>query len=165
MWVQSWVRKILWRRKMATHSSLPGTLPGKLHGWKSLAGYSPRSHKRVKHRLVTKQQQFTEFDGERCGVSMDATWVLVGEPSPLHPEFQKGLTQTLHFPALNSSIPCMLVSISLPLLWQCLKLGHCPCFLLPSPIPKSSCTKRLYPVTEILLKIGAGISHFIKLKI
>ena len=70
----------------------------------------------VKHRLVTRQQQFTEFDGERCGVSMDATWVLVGEPSPLHPEFQKGLTQTLHFPALNSSIPCMLVSISLPLL-------------------------------------------------
>ena len=42
--------------EMATHSSLPGTLPGKFHGCKSPAGYSPWSHKRVRHNSATKQQ-------------------------------------------------------------------------------------------------------------
>ena len=33
-----WVRKIPWRRKW---QSTPALLPGKLHGWRSLIGYSP----------------------------------------------------------------------------------------------------------------------------
>ena len=33
-----WVRKILWRRKW---QPTPVLLPGKSHGWRSLAGYSP----------------------------------------------------------------------------------------------------------------------------
>ena len=32
-------------------------LPGKSHGQRNLAGYSPSGHKRVTHDLVTKQQQ------------------------------------------------------------------------------------------------------------
>ena len=30
-------------------------LPGKPHGQRRLAGYSPRGHKRVRHNLATKQ--------------------------------------------------------------------------------------------------------------
>ena len=48
-----WVRKIPWRRKRQPSSVL---LPGKSHGQKSLAGYSPWGH-RVRHNLATKQQQ------------------------------------------------------------------------------------------------------------
>jgi len=37
-----WVRKILWRKKW---QPTPGFLPGKFHGQRSLAGYSPQSCK------------------------------------------------------------------------------------------------------------------------
>ena len=37
-----WVRKILWRRKWQLD---PIFLPGKFHGQRSLAGYSPWGHK------------------------------------------------------------------------------------------------------------------------
>ena len=42
----------------ATHSS---TLPGKSHGQRRLAGYSPWGCKRVRHDLATKQQQQQQF--------------------------------------------------------------------------------------------------------
>ena len=46
--VNPWVRKIRWRRKWL----LPLVfLPGKSHGQRSLASYSPRGHKRVGHDL------------------------------------------------------------------------------------------------------------------
>ena len=32
-------------------------MPGKSHGQRSLVGYRPCGHKRVRHNLVTKQQQ------------------------------------------------------------------------------------------------------------
>ena len=48
------VRKIRWRRKQ---QPTPVFLPGKSHGQRSLAGYNPRGHKRVRHDSVTKQQQ------------------------------------------------------------------------------------------------------------
>ena len=50
-----WVKKIPWRRKW---KSTPVFLPGKSHGQRSLAGYSPWGHKRVGHDLTTKQQHF-----------------------------------------------------------------------------------------------------------
>ena len=37
-----WVRKIRWRRKW---QPIPVLLPGKSHGWRSLAGYSPWGRK------------------------------------------------------------------------------------------------------------------------
>ena len=37
-WVQSWVRKIPWRRKW---QPIPVLLPGKSHGQRNLIGYSP----------------------------------------------------------------------------------------------------------------------------
>ena len=40
-WVQSWVRKISWRRKWQPN---PVFLPGESHGQRSLAGYSPWGH-------------------------------------------------------------------------------------------------------------------------
>ena len=49
-----WVRKIPWRRKW---QPIPGSLPGKSHGQRSLTGYSPWGCKRLRHDLVTKQQQ------------------------------------------------------------------------------------------------------------
>ena len=36
-------------------------LPGKSHGQKSLAGYSPRVHKRVRYDMFTVQFQKTTF--------------------------------------------------------------------------------------------------------
>ena len=49
-----WIRKILWRRKW---QPTPVFLPGKSHGRRSLAGYSPWGRKGVGHDLATKQQQ------------------------------------------------------------------------------------------------------------
>ena len=46
-----WVGKIPWRRK---GQRTPVFLPGKFHGQRSLAGYSPWDH-RVRHELVTEQ--------------------------------------------------------------------------------------------------------------
>ena len=49
--VQFLVRKIPWRRKW---QPTPIFLPGKSHGQRSLAGYSPWGHKRVGCGLATK---------------------------------------------------------------------------------------------------------------
>ena len=46
-----WVRNILWRRKWLP---TPIFLPGKSHGQRNLAGYSPWGPKRVGHNLATK---------------------------------------------------------------------------------------------------------------
>ena len=52
--LRPWVRKIPWRKKW--HPT-PVVFPGKSHGQRSLAGYSPWDFVRVGHDLVTKQQQ------------------------------------------------------------------------------------------------------------
>ena len=44
--------KILWRRKWQPS---PVFLPGKSHGQRSLMGYNPWHHKRVRQDLATKQ--------------------------------------------------------------------------------------------------------------
>ena len=49
-----WVGKIPWSRKWQPTLVF---LPGKFHGQRSLVGYSPWSHKRVRHGSATKQQQ------------------------------------------------------------------------------------------------------------
>ena len=49
-----WIRKIPWRRKW---QPAPIFLPGKSHGQRSLMGYSPWGHKRVRQYWATKQQQ------------------------------------------------------------------------------------------------------------
>ena len=46
-----WVRKISWRRQWQPTSVF---LPGKSHGQRSLAGYSPWGSQRVKHDWVTE---------------------------------------------------------------------------------------------------------------
>ena len=48
-----WVGKIPWRRKWQSTSVF---LPRKSHGQRSLAGYSPWSHKRVRDDWATKEQ-------------------------------------------------------------------------------------------------------------
>ena len=49
-----WVRKNPWRRKW---QPTPVFLPGKSHRESSLEGYSPWGRKRVRHDLITDQQQ------------------------------------------------------------------------------------------------------------
>ena len=49
-----WVRKTPWRKKW---QPTPVFLPGKSHGHRSLAGYSPWGCKRVGYDLLTEQQQ------------------------------------------------------------------------------------------------------------
>ena len=57
-----WVGKIPWRRKWQPTSVF---LPGKPHGQRSLAGYSPWTC-RVRHDLVNKQQwAFTDRASQR----------------------------------------------------------------------------------------------------
>ena len=48
-----WVRKISWRRQW---QPTPAFLPGKCHGQRSLADYSPKICKRLGHNLATKQK-------------------------------------------------------------------------------------------------------------
>ena len=43
----------------------PVLLPGKSYGQRSLAGYSPRGLRRVRHDLATKQQEVTTFNAVR----------------------------------------------------------------------------------------------------
>ena len=54
MWIQSLGWEDPFEKEMATHLLF---LPGKMHGQRSLAGYSPWGHKRVRHDFTTKQQQ------------------------------------------------------------------------------------------------------------
>ena len=49
-----WVWKIPWSRKW---QPAPVFLPGKCHGQKSMADYSPWGHKRIRHDLEMKQQK------------------------------------------------------------------------------------------------------------
>ena len=53
-----WVRKVPWRRKRQPTSVF---LPGESHGQRSLAGYSPWGHQRVRHDSETKRQQRSTF--------------------------------------------------------------------------------------------------------
>ena len=48
-----WVRKIPWKRKWQPTTVF---LPGKFHVQRSLAGYSPWSHKSIGYDLASKQQ-------------------------------------------------------------------------------------------------------------
>ena len=52
--LDSWVGKILWRRKWQPTLVF---LPEKSHGQRSLVGYGQQGHKRVRYDLVTEQQQ------------------------------------------------------------------------------------------------------------
>ena len=53
-WVRSPGLEDPLEKQMATHSSI---LAWEIHGLRRLAGYSPWSHKRAGHYLVTKQTQ------------------------------------------------------------------------------------------------------------
>ena len=70
------VGKIPWRRKW---QPTPGFSPGKSHGQRSLAGYSPRGHKEssmTEHSTARSQIQFTgDFPG---GLEVDSVLPLQG---------------------------------------------------------------------------------------
>ena len=72
--VWSMVRKIPWRRKWQPTLAF---LPGKSHGQRSLAGYSPQGHKRVGHDLVIKQQHNNKIFALKCCASFccRARWI------------------------------------------------------------------------------------------
>ena len=55
-----WIKKTPWRREWLP---TPVFLPGKSHGQRSLAGYSPRGHKRVGHNLATKHKDTLTANG------------------------------------------------------------------------------------------------------
>ena len=75
-----WVGKIPWRRKC---QPTPAFLPGEFHGLRSLVGYSPWSHKRVRHDLATKPTSLPQdslknwiFQPFITGIIKDLTWLL-----------------------------------------------------------------------------------------
>ena len=62
----AWWATISWGHKESDtteHTPTPASLPGEIHGQRSLVGYSSRSHKRVRRYLEAKQQQISEL---RC---------------------------------------------------------------------------------------------------
>ena len=61
--VQSWVRKISWRRQWQSTSVF---LPGKSHGWRSPVGYSPWGHKESD---TTEQLYFTSLHESETSLS------------------------------------------------------------------------------------------------
>ena len=74
-----WVGKIPWRRKWLP---APVFLPGKSHGQRSLAGYSPRDLKRVGHNWASLVAQTV-----KRLPAMWETWVLfLGQEDPLEKE-------------------------------------------------------------------------------
>ena len=55
---ETWVQSLIWEYSLEKEMEpIPVFLPGKSHGQRSLVGYSKWGHKRVRHNLVTKQQQ------------------------------------------------------------------------------------------------------------
>ena len=62
-WEDPWVGKILWRRKW---QPTPVFLPGKSHGQRILAGYSPWGHKRVRYNFTAKSQPYSWFTVYKC---------------------------------------------------------------------------------------------------
>ena len=57
VWSLFWVRKIPWRKEW---QPTPVFLPGEFYGQRSLVGYSPRGHKRVRHDWATNTFTFTD---------------------------------------------------------------------------------------------------------
>ena len=70
--------EIPWRRKW---KPTPVCLPAKCHGQRSLTDYSLWGHKRVRHDLVIKQQNFTAWVEQHCLLTSNE---LVGQPKYLH---------------------------------------------------------------------------------
>ena len=75
----SWFRKNLWSRKWQPTLAF---LPWKSHGQRSLVGYSPRCHKRVRRDLGTKQQQqciimFTQWGSRSAGSQASCAWLVL----------------------------------------------------------------------------------------
>ena len=80
-----WVRKISWRRK---GQPTPVFLPGKLNGWRSLVGYSPRGRKeldKTEHSLEWDSNWKVEFvthdSSQRWGwdLAEGSSWMRVTE--------------------------------------------------------------------------------------
>ena len=87
-----WIRKIPWKREW---QPTPAFLPGKSHGQRSLAGYSPWRRERVGHDLVTKQQW---LQAPSCRQNE-------GLPGSLYPIHHSAVTKiagyAAHVPLLN----------------------------------------------------------------
>ena len=62
--IDPWVGKMPCKRK---RQPTPVFLPGKSHGWKSLAGYSPRGCKNIRYDLVTTNNNSCFCIHENCG--------------------------------------------------------------------------------------------------
>ena len=67
---QQWLHLSYDQDMLATHSSI---LAWKYHEQRSLAGYSPQDHKRVRHSLATKQQQRVPIENTHCGFKVKLT--------------------------------------------------------------------------------------------
>ena len=70
-----WVGNIPWRRKW--HST-PVDLPGKFHGQRSLAGYTPCGHEES-HNLVTRQQHSYQWGHSSFDIWLPSTMIVVVE--------------------------------------------------------------------------------------
>ena len=157
----------LLEKEMAAHSSLPGTLSGKFHGWKSVAGYSPWSYKRVKCNLASKQQWQLQnayrmlgrvvWSHYECNLGVSGSALTLESWIPQRVDSNPPFPCLTFFYSLHVSVCLFSSAVTMT------QAGSLPMLLFPSH-SKITLYKRPYPVTEILLEIGACISHFKKLK-
>ena len=89
-----WVRKIPWRRKW---QPTPVFLPGKSHGQRSLAGYSPRGHKESDTIETTQQRSPSAGDSKLLWVHSSSA------PYLSHITFKFKVLLELHPFPLNSA--------------------------------------------------------------
>ena len=104
MRVPSWVMTSPWRRAW---KPTPVFLPGKSYGQRSLEGYSPWGHKKVRHHLVTKEEKPT-FSPSFTPSSQAWMWEKQrGREAPLRVFYMPG-------PGLNSPLALEIHSANNP---------------------------------------------------
>ena len=90
-----WVQKILWRRKW---QPTPVFLPGKFHGQRSLAGYSPQGGKELHMTEHSTHAHHAQSKDDPCGLCRNIT----------------GLTSLVEINNLGTSLVVQWLRIHLP---------------------------------------------------
>ena len=165
MWVHSWVKKMPWRRKW---QPTPVYLEPCLENSTDVRAPQATVHGVTKESDTTQQLNNNDSLQNARKSGMESLRMQLGcwgsalSPEPWIPErigSNPPFACLKFFYALHGSIYLFTSAETMT------QAGPLPTLSVPLSHSKIALYKRLYPVTEILLKIGGCISHFKKLKI